>query len=431
MNKSVFAACAVCAALLFCGVSAAEEAAVTALSIDDAVALAAENNISVKRARLSLDLLKTKKNSSWNSVSPSLDVSGSYGRNFVDSSDQYSVTGALSLSLTANLYSSVRAACLNYESGELSYEEALRTVELNVRKAFYGLLYERENIALQRRRLETSLNTYRQNQEKFRNGQISELDMMASRVDYESLKPTVENAEITFENDLATFRQMIGLDPQTQIELSGSLDDVAAGRELALPESSEAAPGVRAAQKAVEIAENALLSQRFSAYGPVITAGWSVGKIRSYGSDEWTDTNAVSVGVKIPLDGWLPWSSGAVNVSEARKNLEDSRLALDEENTSMYVNTGNYLRKITQAGSQIDSLSANVELARQTYELTRTAYNYGKTDLLNLQTASDSLLSAEVSLKSQMYTLISAVLELESLLGLPFGTIGSAAADSE
>ena len=56
--------------------------------------------------------------------------------------------------------------------------------------------------------------------------------------------------------------------------------------------------------------------------------------------------------------------------------------------------------------------------------MTQTAYNYGKKDLLSLQNASDNLLSAQVSLKSQAYSLISTILDLEKTLGIDFGTLG-------
>ena len=59
-------------------------------------------------------------------------------------------------------------ANLSYESGKISYEQKCKSIELNVRTAFYGLLYEQENIQLQKRGLETSENQYKQNQEKFK-----------------------------------------------------------------------------------------------------------------------------------------------------------------------------------------------------------------------------------------------------------------------
>ena len=104
--------------------------------------------------------------------------------------------------------------------------------------------------------------------------------------------------------------------------------------------------------------------------------------------------------------------------------LEAAKLTLENTKTSTAVQTENYLRKINLAIAQAASLKANVELAETTYEMTKTAYNYGKTDFLNLLNANDAVLSANVSLKSQAYSLISTILELEYLLGIPFGTIG-------
>ena len=89
----------------------------------------------------------------------------------------------------------------------------------------------------------------------------------------------------------------------------------------------------------------------------------------------------------------------------------------------MAVKTENYIRQINLAISQIESLKATEELAQQTYKMNLTAYNYGKTDLLSLQNASDSVLSAGVSIKSQAYTLVCALLDLENLLGIEFGTL--------
>ena len=41
--------------------------------------------------------------------------------------------------------------------------------------------------------------------------------------------------------------------------------------------------------------------------------------------------------------------------------------------------------------------------------------------MLNLQSASDKVLSASVNLKYQAYSLISTILQLENLLGIPYG----------
>ena len=393
------------------------------ITIDDAVNLAFENNIDIKMSDNSLKLLKKQKDFSWNSISPTLNASGNFTQNFEGDVNSLSISGGVNLAISSNLYTSIRNANLNYESGKITAEQKRKAIELNVRTAFYGLLYEKENISLQKRGLETSENQYKQNQEKFKKGQMSELDVLTSRVNYEQKKPSVEAAIVAYQNDLALFKQIIGIDQNQELEIIGSLDDVLNIKSINLSDSDVVPPDVLLAEKSLEIAENSLLASRFSAYIPTISAGFNYGKAKSSGSDEWTTTNNLSVGVSIPLDSILPWSAKNINVAVSKKNVEDAKLNLEKTNTTVSVQIGNLVRKINQAIYQINSLKSNVELAEKTYNMTRTAYNYGKTDLLNLQSASDNVLSASVNLKYQAYSLISTILQLENLLGIPYGTL--------
>lgn len=400
------------------------------LTVEDAVKIASENNISIKRSKLDLDKLEAADKFSWSSISPSLSASGSYSTSFEENRDSLSLSGTATLGLSTNLYSTMRAAKLNYENGLLTYDQAVRSIELSVRKTFYGLLYEKENIELQKRGLETSRIQYETNQEKFRNGTISELDVMTSRVNYETKKPVVESAEITYENDLASFKQILGIEQKTEITLSGSLDDVLNLKSISfddLPEVNKPAPDVQAAEYALEIAKNTLLASRFSAYGPSLSASFNYGLTNSYSLSEqekaWEDSKSLSVSVNIPLDGYLPWSAGAVSVKSNKKSVEAAELNLENTRTSVQVQTDNYIRRINQGISQLESLIESEKLAEQAYNMSQTAYNYGRTDILSLQDYSDSLLSARVNVRQQAYSLLSSVLDLESLLGLPFGTL--------
>lgn len=397
------------------------------LTLEDAVQYAAENNIQVKTQALTIDTLKNARTNSWNSISPTARVSGGLEEDFDKNTSKLSVSGTVSIGLSSNVYTAIRAAQLHYEQGLISYEQACREVEKEVRTAFYRLLYGKEYLALQKKSLDTKKAQYDNNLERFRNGQISELDVMTSRVSYEAQKPVVEQAETVLVNNLASFKQVIGIDQRVRIRLEGSLDDVLSVTGVSfdsLPKRDVPAPDVQSAEKAVEIAENALLSYRFSAYGPTVSASYTFGKVKNSGADDLTTQNSLSVGVNIPLDGYLPWSSSAVNIYAQKNSLEAAKLSLENTKTSLAVQTEQYLRNINLAVSQTASLKANVELAETTYEMTETAYNYGKTDFLDLMSANDAVLNANVSLKNQAYSLISAILELEYLLGIPFGTIG-------
>ena len=131
-----------------------------------------------------------------------------------------------------------------------------------------------------------------------------------------------------------------------------------------------------------------------------------------------------SLGLSIPLDGYMPWSSGALSVANQKANLEKLKLSLEDSKTSLAIKIRSSYNTIKQAQTQLDMYEKNVTLMQRTYDMTLAAYNAGSKDLLSLQTAADNLAGAKNTLQNQRYTIISAILDLENTLGVPFGTLG-------
>ena len=393
------------------------------LTLEECISLAKENNLSIKVHKNTLNDLKRKNETSWNSVSPSIKGDAAFQDDFTNKTESFSISGSLGLTLSTNLYSTIKGAKLNYENGLLTYNQAVKQIEMSVWKTFYDLIYKTEYFSFQSQNLLTAKKNYEQNLEKFKNGKISELDVMSSRVSYEQKKPVLEEARIDLTNNLELFKNIIGVDFDDEIKLDGSLDFLLELKDIKLPPKENPSPDVQAAKFAVEIAENNLLAQRFSSYSPVITGTYKYGQTLNIDNSLWNETSSLSVGVSIPLDSYLPWSSSAVSINSKKESLESAKLNLEDAEKSIRVNTENALRKINQIISMLEVSKETVALAKKTYEMTETAYNYGKTDFLTLQNASDNVLNAEVSLKNQAKTLMETLLDTEYLLGLEFGTI--------
>ncbi|MDD6653885.1 MAG: TolC family protein [Treponema sp.] len=393
------------------------------LTLEECISLAKENNLSIKVHKNTLNDLKRKNETSWNSVSPSIKGDATFQDDFVNKTESFAISGSLGLTLSTNLYSTIKGAKLNYENGLLTYNQAVKQIEMSVWKTFYDLIYKTEYFSFQSQNLLTAKKNYEQTLEKFKNGKISELDVMSSRVSYEQKKPVLEEARIDLTNNLELFKNIIGVDFDDEIKLDGSLDFLLELKDIKLPPKENPSPDVQAAKFAVEIAENNLLAQRFSSYSPVITGTYKYGQTLNIDNSLWNETSSLSVGVSIPLDSYLPWSSSAVSINSKKESLESAKLNLEDAEKSIRVNTENALRKINQIISMLEVSKETVALAKKTYEMTETAYNYGKTDFLTLQNASDNVLNAEVSLKNQAKTLMETLLDTEYLLGLEFGTI--------
>lgn len=396
------------------------------LTVDDAVILAADNNISLQRQRISLNTLEKKKDTSWNGISPSLSASGNMSIPFEENSKMsYSISASASLNFTPSLFTAIKTAKLNYENGVTSYENAVRTVELNVRKVFCNLLYTKENIQLQERKLETAKSLYESNLAKYNRGQLSELDLLNSQYNYESTIPTLQSLQINYDNSIATFKQTLGLNQSEEIELVGNIEDFLNIGKIEINKNIEEVPAVKTILANMELAKTQLLSTRFSAWGPSLSASYSYGQSGNFeSSDLRTTGNALSLSLRIPLDGFLPWSNGALSIANQKANLQDLELQLKEKKESTELEIQNSIKKIEQAQAQLNVLENNVELAQKRYNMTLTAYNHGSKDLLTLQNASDALMTARINLSSQKITIFSAILDLENILGVPFGTLG-------
>lgn len=396
------------------------------VTLEDAVSLALENNISLKQKEIIQESSHRSYNHVWNNLSPSVSVGAGVSKANKTFSENYTayIQGKINISLSPALYSSVKTARLNYEAGLISYDAAVKEIELSVQTVFYGLLYQEEAISLQEASLEMAKKQYEQNLSRYQKGAISRLDVLSSQVAYETKKPTLESAIVSRDNNLASFKQTIGLPQETEIKLDGTLDEVLKVKSINIENIIEDSTTVKLLEKQLETAKAKVLGTKLTAWGPTISAGWTYQPtVSNLSQNKANDSGALSLSVTLPLDSFLPWSKSADTISTASDSVKDLELQIQNAKTTVKVNTESFLRQINQSLSTIKSLEANINLADETYKMTLQAYNSGAKDLLTLQNAENSLQSAKVNLKSETYNLISTILKLENTLGVPFGTL--------
>ena len=400
------------------------------LSIDEAVSLSLDNNISIKQSKMDLDMLALKDKYSWNSVSPSLSANVNFNEPLAKF-DQWSLTatGTLSLSITPSLATSIASAKLAYENGLLSYEATVRSVEKNVRSAFYSLLNDLETINSDKKTLDAAKRTYDSNLIKYNRGQLDQLTLLTSQYNYESKIPTVSADETAYQTSLDSLKQVLGIDLSQQIEINGNLDDILhfeLDPEI-LNKNVDELPDVKKALQTIKNYEISIKGSKLSAYGPTVTLSYSQGFSSSAltGNREnglSNENHNITLGVRIPLDSYLPWSNSAISIEQAESGLEAAKLTLENTRTSVKMKIRNTYNSILEAQTQLKLCEENLELMQKTYDLTLLAYNSGSKDLSVLQTAEDNLASARRNIQRQKYIIINSVLNLEDVLGVPFGS---------
>lgn len=397
----------------------------TVFTVDSAVESALAHNVSVERNKISYDALRRKSDLSWNSLLPSVQAGAGISKtNESDITTQYgSVSGSLSLS--PSIFISMQKASLDWQAGKISRETALRSVELSVRKAFYSLIYEREYVALLEKQIDSAQKQYDQTLAKQKAGLVPEVDALSAEVNLENLKPNLESARTTLSGDLATFKQLIGIDLTADIALEGSLAEALDLKEIDISGISASSASVEKLEKELEAAraqKNLVMAQTWF---PTVSLGYAYRPTKSDAAgSEWADAGSVSAAVSISLDSFLPFSSGSENVRSSSDSVKDIELELANERVSDRIERVNLLKSIAQSRSSLKARSLGVALAERNYALTEDAYKRGAKDLLALQSSADSLQEARVAHMQQSFSLISSVLDLENAIGVPFGTLG-------
>lgn len=407
------------------------------IDVEQAVNTALKNNTSIARQQISLDAAERAKNHSWNSISPSLSA-GATATLPMDSltggdqtskySSKLSISATATVNLSANLYTSMKNAKLSYEQSLISFNDALKSVELNVRQTYYGLLYEKENLRLQEENLKIAETQYKNNLARYNSGRLSEVDSISAEVNYKSKIPVVENARTTYLNDLSTFKQILGLDIDEEVELTGSLEEVLYLKDITVDSQNINSSTVKNLETKLENARFTVMDKRFSAFAPSLSASlrWNDGDWYS-GYDgtapDATKSSSVTLSASIPLDGLLPWSARNDAVDNALGTVADLELQLESAKKDLRRNIDSGLRSIKHSQESIRYKQANIVLAEKSYDMTLEAYNRGTKDLLALQNSNTTLLNAKVSLNSEILTLKKAILSLENTIGVQFGTL--------
>lgn len=412
------------ALVLSSGVAFADKISLTPQT---AVEYALENNISLKQEKITLGSKERDKKYSWNGVSSSASLSASYTSSIPSkekSRDTISAGARISATLTPSLYAQVKNAALAYEQQEINYDSAKSTISLSVIKNYYEILYEKENLSLCEKNLETKKNQYKSNLEKFNRGMLNQVDVLSAQINYQNTELTFETQKINLESNIAIFKQTLGIPQDQEVEFSGDFNGLFNFKKITAESIQINSPSVALLEKQLESARNSLLLNRFKIYGPSLTASYNYST--SYFADGFeknSNGGSLSVGASIPLDGIMPWSSSAQSINSSKDNIESIELKLENEKESIRIKTESLVKKINQCVDNLKVRKDSIKLAETNYDMTLKAYNYGTRDLLTLQSAQDSLLSSKVNLIAEANTMVASICELENICGMNPGTL--------
>jgi outer membrane protein len=401
-------------------------------TLEGALVQAYQNNPSLNSQRAAVRATDEGVPQALAGYRPKVSINGSIGQQYWDTTTRSSTFGAtysqlsgtltpsaVGITATQTLYNGFQTAnrTRQAESQVQGARETLRVTEqavlLNAVTAYMNLLRDGAILDLQRRNVEVLQEQLRQTRDRFNVGEVTRTDVAQSESRLASGRSQVLSAEATYKASVATYRQVIGVEPgklspgSPVDRFSPTTLPSAIGVGTATnPAVTSAQYNVDAALLQVKVAEGALY--------PTLSLQGNVQQ--SYESTllQLRTFNASVIGqLSVPLyQGGAEYSL----VRQAKETLGQRRLDLDAARDQVR-------QTVVQSWGQLEAAKANIEATQANVQASEIALNgvreearVGQRTTLDVLNAQQELVNARVSLVSAQrdrvvasYALLSAV----------------------
>tara|TARA_B100000963_G_C22570488_1_gene645823 strand:- start:33 stop:1406 length:1374 start_codon:yes stop_codon:yes gene_type:complete len=410
------------------------------ITIDDAIAIALENNYALKQAKNELDLaddlIFSEKADFLPSVSASMNGSRTTGQQFifdrfsegldpfVDISSQ-SISGGMNASI--NLFTgftnilTLKSSQSNKESREQQYERAKELVIFNTATRYLQVLLDKELLAIAKQNLETSITQLEQVQAQVELGARPMVDLFNQEAQVANDELVVTQRENTQSlNSLLLIRQLeidplgtydfivpdLTLNdlPWVDLNLKTLVDEALSIRSDIL--SAEAS--ILSLRYQTQVTKNSLLpTLRASAsVSSRYSDQYSIAGSEVSFSDQFFDqqvNRSLGLSFSVPLfNNWnrmYSIQSSQVQLKNAELNLDNSKMQVIQEVTQAYNDYSSYVK-------QLDASEKSLVASERAFQTQQERYNLGASTLIELTQAQSAFVSAQSSYTQALYNLI-------------------------
>lgn len=458
MKKIITGFClAFCVFGAFAQETKATDATRVSLTIDQAVDYAMKNSRTLKSNDIDLEIKKRASDVSWNVFLPSISANGTMSRtneyspsasaiianalggtpiptDFSSEEERWATVGSVSVNWTLSLayIAQIKATKSAYEGQRISWEQSQSETVMSIKKLYYALFLQQENLKIQKRSLENARQRMVQAEANFKNGLVPEITLLQTQVNYENSKPEVESAEQVLNQQFDTFAFLLGMPVGTKIELNGSIEPtyIEANTEDLLLKYGNRDLTIKSLQNNISAVKIGLQALGLSTWTPalVLSYGWqpvytgSDGAFHFYKDlgkdDSWYDSGSFSLTFAWNITNMLPWSTNRQQAKDYRQNLAQMELSLETLKENQKVQVRKAVDTLNQARQQIENMNRSVQLAQRAYDMQYRSYRNGTTELLDLRDSENSLNQAKLGQLNQKYQYISALMDLENTLNV-------------
>ena len=399
-------------------------------SLEDCLRFAVANSNERKTMELTGESLETSYQQSRQQRLPS--VSASFGENFSNNADGWSVSGNVGVGSSVTIYqggninNTIEQNRLNMERNEVQMERYDNQLALQILQSFLTILGNQEMLKYQLEVLNTSREQLGQGRARYRVGTILESDLLLLEAQYYSDSNNVVDTRINIENNLLAMKVLLSMEPTDQLEIiSPNTDNLDAMKE-SLPTEEEAIslamdylPDLRLSDYDIRLAENSVDLARGN-YFPSISANANLGMgvlaFDGNGNRQWYGRPSESLGVSMSIPIYSRGSIRA-NVTKSQIALEQARINYEQAQLEVRQTVVQAYRDVLSAYNAYKVSQLREEAYSKSFNVYNLQYQYGTITTVDLLQQQNNYLNVLNTYIQSKYSLVMKRLILDVYMG--------------
>lgn len=415
------------------------------LSREECVAIALQDNQTIKVADLEVKRMDYSKKEVLANLFPSIDFTGVYQRNIelqsmsmnmggqsqtikmgTDNNWNFGFSAALPL-VNASLWKSINLSDTQILQSLESARASRIDLVNNINKAYYALLLaidSREVIKQNYDLAKLNADIYKK---QFEAGTASEYDVLRSSVQVTNVEPELLQADISVKQCQLQLKVLMGIDSSVTIMPNLRLADLQRdmyGYALGADRSLGGNTSLRSLDLSHKLAEQNVTLQKM-AWIPTLAAtfnlNWNaMSNGNALSNQRFNPYSNVGVALQVPI---FHGGSKLQKLRQAEVQVKEIELQRETLVNSLNMQVDLALDNINRQASQIASSEQGMKSAAKALEIMQKSFEIGAATYLNLRDSEIANTSAQLAYLQAIYNYLVSTSELDALLGREEGAL--------
>ncbi len=310
-------------------------------------------------------------------------------------------------------------------------EVAREDLRVQLMQTYYGVILADRGLAVARQNLSQALDHFKQVRQMHDQGVASDYDLIRAKVAVSNLKPGVSQAEAGRDLARKALKNMLGVDVDRPIRLTGDLDEAIAPPELDYQDASDVALHQRVELRQLNLQEHLYEIEykvnKRNVLWPNFLAGlrWeTTAQAENFGIGKYEFLSGYGgqLIIQIPLfDGFAShWKA-----QQSKVNMRNTRLQRSQLERGIRLQVFEALRSYQKSAEQLTAANESLTQAEKGYSIAETRYQNGVGTQLESLDAQLQLNVSRVNLLQAKYDLLIARANFDRASGTVFADTDS------